>query len=163
MVSDWLDLSRVVCWFLCCWFIGWSNLLICLSVHPFVHSFMHSFVCPSLCLSVCPSVCLSVHLFVCLLVGWSRLIDPYGRLLLCGSVVVCPCCWCCCCLFCVVLSCFCLLLCCYLVVVVGVSCSPGGFQRQSHKGPVDTLFQVTLCLASPLSFHIAAKGRMESK
>ena len=56
----------VVCWSFF-WFIGWSSLLICLSVRLFMHLF------------VCPSLCLSVHLFVRLLVSvnqssWSAVV-----------------------------------------------------------------------------------------
>ena len=84
--------ASVVCWSLCCWFIGSSSLLICPSVHPFVGSFMRLFVCHSVCLSVLLSVCLSVCSFVrlfvcsfgCLFVGLGRSILMVG----CCCVVV---------------------------------------------------------------------------
>ena len=80
------------------------------------HSFVRSFVCLFIHLSVCRSVCSFV----------SWLVDPHGRLLCCSSVVVVVVC----------LSCFCLLLCPCSIVLVGVSCGPGGFQHRRDGLPV---------------------------
>ena len=95
-----------------CWLVRFVDL----SVHPFI--------CPFVCLFVHSSVCLSVCRSVCSFVSW--LVDPHGRLLCCSSVVVVVVC----------LSCFCLLLSHCSIVLVGVSCGPGGFQHRRDGLPV---------------------------